>query len=352
MCACLAAAGYDTFLVAPGESFEENGVRVLGAGDAPASRVLRMTRFARKVYRMALSLDAHIYHLHDPELLRFGLKLMRGGKRVIYDSHEFPALGIRTKGWIPGPLRPLIAWAYKTYEARVCKKLDGVIAVCDVDGKNYFKGRAKRVWYIANYPGLQELGCARMDACPKDRAGARQAAYIGGLSAARGITAAVQSAALAGVPLHIAGAFASEAYKKELESLPAWANVTYHGVLDRRAVQALLRHVSIGVSIIKNEGQYGHIDTLPVKVYEYMAYGLPVVLSDTPFHRKLNEALRFGVCVDPDDEAAVAGALRFLCENPAAARALGKNGRAAVLEKFNWETEKKTLLAIYQLLGG
>ena len=68
-CVSLANAGYDTFLVAQGESREENNVHVIGIGSAPANRIKRMTGFARKVYETALTLIVKIYHLHDPELL-------------------------------------------------------------------------------------------------------------------------------------------------------------------------------------------------------------------------------------------------------------------------------------------
>ena len=87
-CVSLAEAGYEVYLVERGESCEKNGVHIIGLGDLPKNRLKRMTEGAKKVYEKALELDCDIYHFHDPELLPYGLKLKKKGKKVIFDSHE------------------------------------------------------------------------------------------------------------------------------------------------------------------------------------------------------------------------------------------------------------------------
>ena len=74
-CVSLAKAGYDVYLVERGDSYEKNGVHIVGVGQPSGGRLSRMTSFAKKVYQAALALDADIYHFHDPELLPYGLKL-------------------------------------------------------------------------------------------------------------------------------------------------------------------------------------------------------------------------------------------------------------------------------------
>ena len=151
MCASLARAGYETYLIAPGESFEEKGVRVIGAGAKPASRIKRMLFFARHVYRTALKANADIYHLHDPELLPFALKLKRKGKRVIFDSHEDYVASITEKAWIWPPLRGIMA-AYAAFtQRRVCSKLDAVICVNSQQFER-LKGINPNTYMITNYP--------------------------------------------------------------------------------------------------------------------------------------------------------------------------------------------------------
>ena len=87
-CVPLAKAGYEVYLVANGESYDKDGVHVRGIGEPPSSRMKRMTKTVKKIYKAAVEIDADVYHFHDPELLPYGLKLKRRGKKVIFDSHE------------------------------------------------------------------------------------------------------------------------------------------------------------------------------------------------------------------------------------------------------------------------
>ena len=88
-CVSSAKAGYETYLVERGYSYDKNGVHIVGIGmPARKSRIYRMTAFARKAYRQSLELNADLYHLHDPELLPYALKLKKHNKAVVFDSHE------------------------------------------------------------------------------------------------------------------------------------------------------------------------------------------------------------------------------------------------------------------------
>ena len=52
------------------------------------NRFRRIFRTTNDVYKKALELNCDIYHFHDPELIRTGLKLKKVGKKVIFDIHE------------------------------------------------------------------------------------------------------------------------------------------------------------------------------------------------------------------------------------------------------------------------
>ena len=71
-CVSLVAAGYEVALVAPGESRDDKGVRVIGYGEKPTSRIKskRATSFAKKIVKTTLNLDYDVYT--DPRMkLRF-----------------------------------------------------------------------------------------------------------------------------------------------------------------------------------------------------------------------------------------------------------------------------------------
>ena len=83
------------------------------------------------------------------------------------------------------------------------------------------------------------------------------------------------------------------------------------------------------------------------KLFEYMAYGIPILCSNFPNLRQIVETTNCGLCVDPADGAAAAAAVRYLWEHPDEARKMGDNGRAAARKTFNWETQAAKLLQFY-----
>ena len=75
----------------------------------------------------------------------------------------------------------------------------------------------------------------------------------------------------------------------------------------------------------------------PLKLYEYMAAGLPVVTSDVGDLAQVLDGGRLGAIVPPDDPAALALALAGLARNPAAGIAMGARARAEVLAHHGWD---------------
>ena len=135
-CASLAREGYDVTLVVKAKDSQsvgttvEKGVKVIQVPVDASSRLKRMLFGAKSIYRKALEVDADIYEFHDPELLPYGLRLARKGKKVIFDSHEDYPTQIMEKEWIPSGLRRLISGVYRAYETHVVKRLDAVLFPC------------------------------------------------------------------------------------------------------------------------------------------------------------------------------------------------------------------------------
>ena len=84
-----------------------------------------------------------------------------------------------------------------------------------------------------------------------------------------------------------------------------------------------------------------------------MEAGIPVVLSDFPIWREILNHYKCGISINPDNKEEIIDAINMLLDNPQLAKEMGENGRKAVEEKYNWRTEEKKLLNIYNtLLGG
>ncbi len=344
-CVSLAKAGYDVYLVERGASYDKNGVHIVGVGEIPGNRFKRMTQGAKRVYQKALEIDADIYHFHDPELLPYGLKLKRKGKKVIFDSHERYTEQIMIKGYLPQMIRGMVANTYGDYEKRVLKQIDAVIIPSTLGGKNPFDELCRRSAIINNAAILGEFYDLYDPVAEKKE---KQVCYVGGLTEARGITNDIVAGNVANATVALAGTFSPKEYEFELRSRPEFSCVDYRGELNRREVAALLQESIAGLCTGLNRGQYWKVEAFGIKVYEYMSMGLPVILYCSPYNKAMVEKYHFGICVDSENVDEIADAIRYLFDHPDEARQMGENGRRAVKDEFNWGVEEKKLLQLYE----
>ena len=145
--------------------------------------------------------------------------------------------------------------------------------------------------------------------------------------------------------LAIAGEMSPPSLHRELEILPGWERVDHLGWQSRAGVRKLLSEGLAGIVILQATKAY--VVSQPIKLFEYMAAGLPVIASDFPLWRKWILHHECGLCVPPDDIDAIAAAIEWMAEHTDAAARMGRNGRALVLEEFNWEAEEKRLIEFY-----
>lgn len=348
-CTSLAKAGFQVYLVVDDEMEDEvkNNVHIKSTFHKPKNRIDRMLRSTSKVYKKALSVNAEIYHFHDPELLFFGDLLKRKGKKVIFDSHEFTVKQIELKDYLPLFFRKLIAFFYGTYERSVVRKLDAVISPCTFAGKKYFEDQYTNEVLINNVPKIEDVKVA--DSLIKEKK--QQACYVGGLTEERGIIEIVKASDKAEVPLVLAGEFSSIELKNViLDNKNQF--VEYAGVLDRIQVRKLLSQSIMGLSVLQDVGQYKYLDNLPTKVYEYMGAGLPVIISNFPYYKKVIEEFECGICVSSNQIEDIAESIKWVLAHQDEAEAMGKRGQVAVREKFNWSLEEKKLVSLYKDLLG
>ncbi len=333
--------GYDVHLVSEGDSRNDRGVTVHGLGKRPSGKLSRIFSFSKNIYNKARDLDADIYHLHDPELLRYALKLKKMGKKVIFDSHENTTNQIMIKEYIPKLLRRFISKVYYYLETYVTKRIDGVIFPCYINGKHPFENRCKNIGIIDNTPILDDLVYygERSDI---------KACYVGSLSKSRGVYEAIKACQLAGIKLILAGKFDSEEFKKELENKDLLKGVEYRGICSREEVYNIYRESTIGLSTIANVGQYHKLENLPTKVYEYMSMGMAIICSDFKYSRKVFEELKLGVVVDPSSPELIAEAIRNMVSDKRELSRMQKNSREAALSRFNWSIDEKKLYSFYE----
>jgi glycosyltransferase involved in cell wall biosynthesis len=341
-CRTLAAHGYDvTLVVADGKGAElRDGVRIVDAGQL-AGRLNRILRSSRRVFDLALKLNADLYHLHDPELIPAGLKLKRLGKTVIFDSHEDVPRQLLGKPYL-GPLsRQLLSRTYGLFERYACARFDGIVAATPFIRDSFLKINPNTV-DINNFPMIGELG----EPVPwADKQS--EVCYVGGIGAIRGVTELVQAGALlrSAARVNLVGQFSEPDVEAAAKADPGWTRVNPLGFLDRAGVREVLRQSVAGV--VAFHRLPNHVDAHPTKMFEYMSAGIPVIASNFPLWRSIIEGNQCGLCIDPLDVRALAGAIDYLVTHPENARRMGENGRKAVLEKYNWALQAKKLTNFY-----
>ena len=147
------------------------------------------------------------------------------------------------------------------------------------------------------------------------------------------------------VRLLIAGDMDPPALAERLAASKGWPRVDYRGRQSREGVRRLLAEARVGLAVYHPIQSY--IESQPVKIYEYMAAGLPVIAADFPRFREIVEENGCGICVPPRDPAAIAGAIEWIFDHPSKAAEMGERGRGLVLNTFNWDREAETLLCLY-----
>lgn len=344
-CVSLSKADYEVSLVVPNtEEKTINNVNIKTIKVESSGRLKRFLKTTNMVYQKALEIDAELYHFHDPELLRIALKLKKKGKVVIYDAHEDVPKQIMDKHWIPFIFRPLISSLFSKYESYICKRISGVVSVTDKICQR-FKACNKNVELIANYPLLEEADQINKSSHLKKE---NQVCYIGGLFPTRGIVEIVESVKNSEISLILAGHFSPVSFRKNVESNKGWKNVNYLGHVSRDKIMEILKTSSVGLVTLHPTRSY--VESLPIKMFEYMSAGLPVVASDFPEWKKIIMQTGCGICVDPMNTDQISKAIKEILENKDKAMEMGKNGKKAFYNRYNWTIEEKKLIQFYKKL--
>ncbi len=320
-----------------------DSINIIDVGK-PVNRFYRMWFSVNKIYQKANLIDADIYHIHDPELIRVGCKLLKRGKKVIFDCHEDVGATILNKPYLNLVSRILFFIFYTIYEKYNLKKFSAVITATSFIKKKLNKNNLI-VKKISNYPIIgkssieyQKKEYEKFEVC-----------YCGIISNQRGIKELIKALELTKnkVYLNLAGNFISKHYEKELKAEKGWRYVNYYGyIIDRSKIKEIYHKSIIGiVTILPNPN---HINSSPIKMFEYMESGLPVIASDFDSYKKLFSEIKCGINVNPENPKDIAKAIDDLIDNPIKRKEMSDNGRKAIINKFNWSIEEIKLLSLYK----
>jgi glycosyltransferase involved in cell wall biosynthesis len=122
--------------------------------------------------------------------------------------------------------------------------------------------------------------------------------------------------------------------------------VVFTGAVPHQRIPACLAAADIGVApfdVTAHAPLALDFYWSPLKVFEYMATGLPVVAPDIPRLRRIVAHGREGVLYDANDPDALAGALERLAKDRACRASLGAAARDRVVRDFGWNVHCRRL---------
>ncbi len=332
----LTAAGWSVTYAAPFASVglePTSGDPLLEAVDLPRSlgrRRVTALRAARSLLRRR-GQQHDVVLLHDPELLvaAAGLSL----PPVVWDVHEDTAAAVTLKPWLPRPVRPVVAGAVRRAERLAERRVHLLLA--EEAYRERFAGEHLVVPNTVYVP----------DSVPEPGTGA--AVYVGHLSLARGAAELVEVGRR--LAEHTGGAarlrvigHADAAAAALLTAAGERGHVEWLGFLPSDAAMRVVDGAIAGLSLLHDEPNYR--GSMPTKVLEYMAHGVPVVTTPLPLARDLVARSGGGVVVPFADAGAAADAVVALHDDAGRRRRLAAAGRRAA-RRHDWRAQSPAFVA-------
>ena len=258
--------------------------------------------------------------VHDPELLLV-LPPKRRRPPTVWDVHEDTAAALTTKSWLPASLRPVAAGGVSFAEHAAENRLHLLLA--ETGYQDRFGGTHPVVPNTTDVPAT---------AAPPS--GPRRVVYVGWLSPDRGSAEMVSLGRLL-KPHGIAVELIGQADAAAQAHIAAGGDaVHWHGFVPNAEALRLVEGALAGLSLLQDEANFRH--SMPTKVAEYMARGVPVVTTPLPLAVELVAAADGGFVVPFNDPQAAADAILRLDADPDLRVKMGLRAHDYALANLAW----------------
>jgi glycosyltransferase involved in cell wall biosynthesis len=317
-------------------------------------RWIRHGAQAWQIIQTLRRIPTRAYHAHDlPALIL--LSLARAGRResagLVYDSHElylfktpYPSRTVEAWHWLTRP-------AFMRLERYLIRRTDAVITVCEAIA------RLLATWYDIPRPVVVRNAlepASESSSAPVDLrqvAGGRRCVVHTGRVTNRGRCVTELVEALALLPEDVVLVFLGEAQGEErelvqrAERLNIGERIIFVPPVQPEQVPAVIRSAD-AAAVLMRPDSFNMRAALPVKFFEAVAAGVPVVTSNRFTLARLVRQHDLGRTCEPTDPASIAAALRdvlaperqvFYREHVIAAR-----------QAINWQAEAAKLCAVYR----
>jgi glycosyltransferase involved in cell wall biosynthesis len=333
----LLEAGHQVIYIAPVEAEDFSAERTsLQPQVIPVPRAVGRNRLGalraarRELARQAA--DADLMLIHDPELL-LALPPRRKRPPVVWDVHEDTAAALSTKPWLPRPLRPVAAPVVHAAERFAERRLHLILAE---------QGYVPR--FSRAHPVVPNTTYVPQTAAPPDPADQR-VVYVGHLSPDRGVAEMIELAALLrphDIAVELIGPADARA-RAMIEPAQAQGLLRWPGFVPNDQAMRKVDGALAGLSLLQDEANFRH--SMPTKVVEYMARGVPVVTTPLPPAAELVTRYECGFVVPFGDPRAAADAVLRLAGDASLRAKMGSRGHEAALRSLGWPADAQAFVA-------
>jgi glycosyltransferase involved in cell wall biosynthesis len=272
---------------------------------------------------------ADLLLVHDPELLLV-LPPRRHRPPTVWDVHEDTAAALTTKSWLPAWLRALAAGGVVAAEHLAERRLHLLLAE---------RGYQDR--FGSTHPVVPNTTYVPPQAAPPS--GPRRVVYVGWLSPDRGSAEMVELGRLLaphGIAVELIGQ-ADGAARAHIEAGREF--VHWHGFVPNADALRLVEGALAGLSLLQDEANFRH--SMPTKIAEYMARGVPAISTPLPLGAELVEAADAGFVVPFNDPRAACDAILKLDADPGLRVHMGQRAHAYALRNLAWAPHAAAFVA-------
>jgi glycosyltransferase involved in cell wall biosynthesis len=330
-------AGHQVTYIAPADSEdfhpERAGLQVTSVPRAVGRRRVGALFAARKALASHVA-GADLLLIHDPELL-LALPPRRRRPPTVWDVHEDTAAALGTKPWLPRPLRPAAAVAVHTAERSAERRVHLILA------EQGYVARFSRPHPVV--PNTTYVPDA--PAPPAPPGDEQKVVYVGHLSPDRGVGEMIDLARLLrphGITVELIGPADARA-RALIEPAQAEGLLRWDGFVPNDRAMPMVDGALAGLSLLHDEPNFRH--SLPTKVVEYMARGVPVVTTPLPAAAELATRHDCGFVVPFGDPGAAADAVLTLAGDSSLRAKMGSRGHEAARRSLGWPADARAFVA-------
>ncbi len=322
-------AGHTVTYIAPrsGELLAAEGLTHIEVPRASGRHRIGAHRAVGKLLREH-SARADVTMVHNPELLVHA-RSIEGPK--VWDVHEDLVAQIGDKRWIP---KILVAPTRLAAQRLVRFGQQRFTCFIAEDG------------YRPMFPGALLVPNTVMVPDAVGPVGCDRVVYLGRVSQGRG--AATLAEVVGQVPEDLTVDIIGPLDDGVRDIFVDAPNLKLRGFVPNDEALGLVGGAFAGLSLLREEPNYRH--SLPTKILEYMAHGIPVITTPLPYARQIVETHDCGIVVPYDDADAVVAAIDRLRADSSLRQRLANNGRQAAITNYNWAVDGQTMIAALEAL--